>query len=261
MYKLDNGIITDCTPFRRPTVSVIGCGGTGGFVAEGLCRLLPTTTRVLLVDMDQVEERNLYRSNFTSADLGKFKSEVLARHLAQKYDRAIAYSTLPVGMLELPRGLVIGCVDNGLARKQIGDKLPERSWWIDSGNGQNYGQVLIGNHPGKGYNFYFFERDICYWLPVPTLQQPQLLAHERRHRSCDEAVAADEQGPTINEAMAVLVLEVVRQIIQRTCTWMQLYLDLDAGTMHSVMATPDAVATILKVSVRRLTAPEKGGEK
>ena len=33
-YHLDNAFLLD-----NPWITVVGCGGTGGFVAEGLCRL------------------------------------------------------------------------------------------------------------------------------------------------------------------------------------------------------------------------------
>lgn len=256
MYRLTNVMINE-----RSTVTVVGCGGTGGFVAEGLCRLMPQSLRLLLIDCDRLEERNLGRSNFTMYDLDLFKSEALAKRLASRYNRPIAYSTLPVGMVDLPKGLVIGCVDNGEARRQITDRLVLPSWWIDSGNGKNYGQVLVGNRSDKDNGRYYFEEGICFWLPLPTIQQPALLNQEPRRRSCDEAVAADEQGPTINQAMAALVLEFVRRLIEGNCTWMQLYLDLDAGMLHPVMASPELVAAVMKKRIKRLVAPEKGGEK
>ena len=37
-YYLDNAFLLD-----NPWITVVGCGGTGGFVAEGLCPPLPGT--------------------------------------------------------------------------------------------------------------------------------------------------------------------------------------------------------------------------
>ncbi len=96
---------------------VVGCGGTGGFVAEGLARLLPKNIRLNLIDHDRVEDRNLRRQNFYPEDLDKFKSEVLAERLARKYGRPIAYSILPfshqvTGRDNYQSTLYIGCVDN-----------------------------------------------------------------------------------------------------------------------------------------------------
>lgn len=251
MYKLDNRSIQ-----RSPNVTVVGCGGTGGFVAEGLCRILPHSMHILLIDCDRVEERNLVRSNYTEADIGQFKSEALARRLSTRHGRPIAYSTLPVGLAKLPDGIVIGSVDNGLARLHIAKQLPSGDWWIDSGNGQNYGQVLIGNEK-QIHACPYFKDDICWGLPLPTVQRPELLAQEPRRRSCDEAVALNEQGPIINLVMAALVLEVVRRLIDGTCAWMQLYLDLDAGSLYPVMATPEVVARLTGIKVNKLVVTER----
>jgi hypothetical protein len=219
-------------------ISVIGCGGTGSFVAEGLCRILPERARLVLIDFDRVEERNLIRQNFTEDDLGKVKSEALALRLAHKYRRAIAYSTVPVHMTEFKRGLVIGCVDNGLARQDIARKYkPDpyggfHHWWVDAGNGENYGQILIGN-----YDVAAFRENKFVALPLPTMQQPALLNQIPPVLDCAQIA---EQGPTINQGMAFLVVEVVRRLIDESCPWMQLYLDIENGTLRPVFATPEA---------------------
>jgi hypothetical protein len=249
---------------HRYQVAVIGCGGTGGFLAEGLCRLLPDQADLVLVDHDRVEERNLTRQNFTAEDLGGFKSERLARRLAQRYGRPVAYSTLPTGTGEAvsPR-LILGCVDNGparaaIARALVPSSLSERQcWWVDAGNGQNYGQILIGNAPAVNMRNAFDEGTLtCCALPLPTVQMPTLLAEAPRALSCAEAVERGDQGPTINQVMASLMLEVVRRLITGTCTWMQLYVDMDAGTMTAVPASPEAVSRVLG---RKQRPRQRGG--
>ena len=236
---------------RIPAIIIVGCGGTGGFVADGLARMLPPNICLILIDMDRVEERNLNRQSFTVADVGLFKSEALAKRLAGKYQRPVQYSVLPVGAADLPRGLVVGCVDNGLARQAIADRIHDGQWWIDSGNGRNYGQILIGNSKIEKLRP-SFNADLCVRLPLPTVQQPALLAQVPRQRSCTEAVAADDQSPTINQAMGALVLEVVRRIIEGTCPWMQLYLDLEAGTLTPTMATPEVVSRLTRIKTSKL---------
>jgi tRNA A37 threonylcarbamoyladenosine dehydratase len=149
MYTLDNQFMQySCN------VTVVGCGGTGGFVAEGLCRILPERAVLLLIDPDRVEERNLLRQNFYITDLGEYKSEALAHRLAAKFNRPVAHSTLPVSMVKGTHNIIIGCVDNGLARGSIAEIAAPRGylthtrlsgWWVDAGNGENYGQILIGN--------------------------------------------------------------------------------------------------------------------
>jgi len=247
MYTLNNSFARG-----RFTVTVVGCGGTGGFVAEGLCRILPPRADLVLVDHDRVEEANLGRQNFTRTELGCFKSEALAKRLAVRFARPVAYSILPIGMARIiTPGLVIGGVDNGPARRDIAEETVWNrfldAWWVDAGNGDNFGQILIGNYrrvdiPHQSFSL---EERKCYFLPLPTLQRPDILAQRPPERNCAEAVVAREQGPVINQAMASIVIEVVRRIIEGTCSWMQLYLDLEAGTLSPVLATPEAVAKII----------------
>jgi len=241
---------------RTAAIIVIGCGGTGGFVAEGLARMLPQATDLVLIDMDTVEERNLNRQSFTATDIGLFKSAALAKRLAGKYQHPVQYSVLPVGAGDLPRGIVVGCVDNGPARQAIAEHLHDGQWWVDSGNGPNFGQVLVGNSKTKKLRPSFIA-DLCCRLPFPTIQQPAILAQAPRQRSCAEAVATDDQSPTINQAMGALVLEIVRRILEGTCPWMQLYLDLDAGTLTPTMATPEAVSRLTGIKPSRLIVKER----
>jgi len=261
MYKLNNHLLPNYAN-QALKVCVVGCGGTGGFVAEGLCRLLEDDVVLLLVDHDHVEERNLVRQNFYKNELGMLKSEALARRLCTKYYRRIAYLTNPISMLETMPEIIIGCVDNGLARRDIADKIIKnwksqslyRGWWVDAGNGHNFGQVLIGNCPTDYIKKTFETKaEVCYGLPLPTEQRPDLLLELPPAPACAEAVARDEQSPTINQCVGALVLEVVRRILNGTCSWMQLSLDMDTGTLTPTLATPENIAAMLRINVRGLT--------
>lgn len=228
-------------------------------MAEGLCRILPPWAALFLIDPDRVEERNLLRQNFAREELGQFKSEALALRLAKRYGRPVAYTILPVGLAEVRSALVIGCVDNGPARGGISGK--SYTWWIDAGNGENYGQILIGNALPRSLDRGFHPNGICSALPLPTIQRPELLAQMPPRRDCAGAVEVGEQGPAINQAMAALVVEVTRRIIEGTCSWMQLYLDLEAGSLRSVPATPETVARITGIRISRLIEKPQSSEK
>ena len=251
MYTLDNSFAVSRNRFE---VVVAGCGGTGGFAAEGLCRILPPNALLVLVDHDRVAERNLIRQNFTREDLGQIKSEALACRLSRKYQRPVAYSTLPIGFTPLKdAGIVAGCVDNGPARRDIAriftrHEYPPPAWWIDSGNGENYGQVLIGNCPDKAGYTMQADKSKWRWLPLPTVQRPDLLAQQPPARNCADI---SEQGPTINQGMAALVIEVIRRMIEGTCSWLQLYLDMSTGTLSPVLATPEAIEDIIGKKFKR----------
>jgi PRTRC genetic system ThiF family protein len=264
---------------------LFGCGGTGGFVAEGLCRLFTGTKhRIFLVDPDRVEEHNLLRQNFFKPDVGRFKAQALAERLSKQYGREVNYCCLPVEELSVAdRAEVnIGCVDNARAREILqyaGYQAPsgrctyrktgEGQWYIDAGNGEHSGQVLIGNAWARELQKSFrphrdvyppdykqaFEDGICERLPLPTVQQPALLApapEPVRRLDCAEAVIANGQSPVINQAMAALVLQFVYRLMRGELTWMAAYLDLENGTMSTVNADPEIVSRISGLSVKQL---------
>ena len=119
-------------------VVIVGCGGTGSFLAESICRLLTGTTHQLhLVDPDTVETRNTLRQNFYPAEIGVNKAEALARRLARNFAVPISYSQRRLTTdchsktwfetperdtpCPLPSGIqiLIACVDNAAARLAV----------------------------------------------------------------------------------------------------------------------------------------------
>jgi PRTRC genetic system ThiF family protein len=271
-WKVSNKRLKD-----HPTIMVVGCGGTGGFVAEGLCRLLVgKKADIILVDHDRVERHNLRRQCFYESDMGKFKSQALAERLSRLYGREIAFSVCPYSR-ELDMGdrrhgdinIIIGCVDNAAARESIADfhHATRREWWIDAGNGQHSGQVLVGNDdnkwPGNFAGCFTLSGEV-ETLPMPTIQQPSLLIptpKPKRQIDCAQAVEADEQSPVINQAMAMLVLEMVSRFLAGTLDYMGVYIDLDAGTMSRVPVTPKEVARIMGIKERHLMETAKKSKK
>jgi len=252
-------------------IAVVGCGGTGGFVAEGLCRLLNgSDIPILLIDHDRVEPHNLVRQNFYAGDVGKFKSHALAERLSRQYGRRIGFSVYPymhdlVGedyggglATQAIRGIIIGCVDNADARRAISENMAFSNWWLDAGNGFASGQVLLGNATRRESLEGSFSEvyRMVNRLPIPSWQLPSLLAPPTKEKTdtldCAEAVAADEQGPVINQAMATLVLEFVHRMLKGTLTWMGAYIDLEAGTLQPVPAEPETVARMCGVKVDTL---------
>jgi len=88
------------------------------------------------------------------------------------------------------------------------------------------------------------------------VQLPSLLAPPTSPvdipRDCADAVAAEEQSPVINQAMATLVLEFMHRLLTGKLSWMGAYLDLEAGTLQPVPAEPEVVARMLGVKVDTL---------
>ena len=274
-YYLDNEFQLD-----NPWITVVGCGGTGGFVAEGLCRLFTgREATIVLVDHDRVEPHNLLRQNFHKEDVGKFKSQALADRLARAYGRSIGYSVYPLrgedagdqgqsypGLPGQGGGLLIGCADNAAARRAMAECLPgsPNLWLIDAGNDTNWGQILVGNVADNLlWDESAFVGETCHLLPAPTVQRPDLLtAVPTTPPDVDCAAALDltDQDPTINQVMASLVLQVVRRMAAGTCPFMGLYLDMEQGTVTPTYATPEAMARVVGTSPEMLIGKAESPE-
>ena len=263
------------------TIVLVGCGGTGGFLAEAVCRLLlGRAARLYLVDPDRVEERNVARQAFDRGEVGRFKAEALAVRLARRFGREVGYAVLPyeralhAEVFAAPSRLrlLLGCVDNAAARRAIAATLDappwpagyahtaQAVWWLDLGNGRNAGQLLLGNATRPEGLRGAFERETgrCRALPAPSLQRPDLLDAPPAPPpalDCAAAVAAGEQGPTVNQAMAALGASVVEKLLAGTCGWMAAYVDLDDGSLRCVPPDPGIVAQLAVLHPNAVAPP------
>ena len=260
-------------------IVVVGVGGTGGFLAEALCRLVTgRKDNILLIDHDIVEPHNLLRQNFSKQDVGRHKSQALAERLAGTFNRPIGYINEPF-IYEMFRNqpitpsnrsefiygsarpdIIIGCVDNAIARAEIAKVINDKSvkkptWIVDTGNGRNWGQILIGNSKSDETIHRSFDETTCYRLPIPTIQRPDLLTHipeEPPDVDCAAAMDLTDQDPTINQMMASLTVQVIRRMLAGTCPFMSLFVDLDHGTVTPTYATPDNVSQITGIDTELL---------
>jgi hypothetical protein len=161
--------------------------------------------------------------------------------------------------------IIIGCVDTAEARRSIADSMSSNwnNWWLDAGNGHHSGQVLLGNTgqpDGLKESFDISSHSVTR-LPLPSLQLPALLipqVEKARPRDCAEAVEDDEQSPTINQAMAMLMVDFIYRLLIGKLTNMGAYIDLDAGTLQTVPATPASVARMCGLKVSELMSNKCG---
>ena len=85
--------------------------------------------------------------------------------------------------------------------------------------------------------------------PAPSRPRPPPVL------DCAAAVAAGEQGPTVNQAMAALGASVVEKLLAGTCAWMAVYVDLDDGTLRCVLPDPGIVAQIAGLHPNAVAPP------
>ena len=244
-------------------IAIVGCGGTGSQVARSVARMLydmqqsrQQTPRLLLIDPDTVEMKNVGRQLFTPADVGQFKAQVLMQrfNLALGLDAVVIPEAVNVEKHLPERGnLVIGCVDNHLARRELAKA--EGTVWIDAGNHASSGQVVIGNTSDAD----LLQRNltplhgIYRYLPNAARVFPQLLEPDdtpQPQASCAENVVANTQDLLINDWLAIVVSQYVYKLLHRQpITSHMTYISADSMGVRSVAICRDELLPYLQVEV------------
>lgn len=252
------------------TVILAGCGGTGSFAALHLARIAYEARRagvklnMIFIDPDTVEAKNIGRQNFCEAEIGLPKAHALASRYSLAFGLGIQALQVGIGESKAIQDwrknqwnslcLVIGCVDSPAARQEIAAAVKgmSRVWWIDAGNDEHSGQVLVGNgtrleiDPALG----------CLELPWPSLQEPGIVTSSPAPAasdglSCAELLALNVQSLMINQAMAGWIgVYASRLLLSRDLDIYQTWVDLRSGTARSEAVTGEA----------EMRGPEVGGQ-
>ncbi len=270
--------------FNKAKIFIIGAGGTGSFAALNLARLafeLPRigkAVEITIIDPDRVESANIPRSNFCAAEIGRFKAQTIAERITLAWGLEIGYSNEKLdyekhikpnsnGFNEIT--ILVGCVDNHLARRELHRVLQESSrynsnsapqnWWIDGGNGKSSGQVLIGSEAKKETpNNHFTIAAICKKLPAPSIIHPELLENQElpqvrenmERLSCPELIRIGEQSLNINQRVAIEIAEMLTEfLLTNNLRRFASYFDLESGTSRSLFCTPEHIEKALKEAV------------
>lgn len=246
--------------FERVQIVQVGCGGTGSFLALHLARLAyhcreqhGLAMRVILVDPDTVETKNIGRQNFCPAEVGQNKAQALMLRLNRAFGLAFQARDMPfdreIGGIKgggQTLWLLVGCVDTGTARSELAAKATQMGgywWWLDCGNHEHSGQVLLGNRTN------LTAPDIsplgfCAGLPLPSVQHPELLAApspaEPAPESCADLALREAQSLMINQAVAGWAAQYIyRMVVARDLDLYATYVDLATGSARSVAIVRD----------------------
>lgn len=219
----------------RPVKIVqLGAGGTGGHIAPHLYRLLYSLdrpVRYIICDGDVVEEKNLVRQNFTPADLGENKAQVLAERYSTVFgmeteyvpafvedeDRLKELLTPTHFRIQRPNSyrqdhviemvILLGAVDNNKSR-QLCHRVfyqAKELIYIDSGNGEYTGQVVCGVRRGGK----------TYYPPIGAVY-PDVLEETDKfptELSCAEASVSAPQSMAANITAATAVVDMVYNVL------------------------------------------------
>jgi len=205
---------------RRVRVTVVGAGGNGSMLLDGLARLdcalraqghpgMDTT----IFDAAVVRHANVGRQRFCKADIGYSKAILMQHRLNAFYD--LDWEVRPENYdPKIPNGnpdLLIGCVDRGDFRHALGSRWAGKrcdTLWLDTGNGSESGQVLLGH------------------LGIPSSEQrlpnvydffgAELLAGDNDDQpSCSLAEALTRQRWAINPMVATVAMTLLDKLFHR----------------------------------------------
>jgi PRTRC genetic system ThiF family protein len=232
--------------YEQLNLYLVGCGGTGSWLAPSLVRMVrllqedDRSVSLTLIDFDRVEAKNIPRQNFIDADLGLNKAEVLALRYGAAWGIEIGVINQPFEPEQVMTGyrtlsVIIGAVDRASARQQIAQLFEQnrshfrdqRCWWVDCGNAETSGQVLIGSTARRdelenGFAYAGTKKNrkplFCRALPSPHIQHPELLEpqpHElsERPQSCREMVLSNRQSLFVNQRVATEAAALINDLL------------------------------------------------
>lgn len=212
---------------RPIKIVMLGAGGTGGYAAPHIYRLLHVLgrpVRFIIADGDVIEEKNLVRQNFVYSDLGENKAKILAERYATAFGMEIEYipefieddnrlielvtpykSGYPDNISEIV--ILIGAVDNNKSRQMCHRifKKMEELIYVDSGNGEYTGQVVCGIR----------RKNRTYYKPIGDIYPDVLIETDKfpTELSCAEAAVSAPQSITANIMAATAIVSYVYNIL------------------------------------------------
>lgn len=245
------------------TITIVGLGGTGAQVARSVARMVYDmqqarlhTPQIILIDPDKVEQKNVGRQLYVEADIGQSKAHVLMRRFNMALGLNIIAIDQPVDAekhFERWGGLIVGAVDNHLARRELAKA--RSAVWIDTGNHFSAGQVVIGNTADYDTMMRYLDgqNGRYAYLPNAGLLFPALLEPEpdakpqpEPQRSCADLVAAREQDLLTNDWMAVAAAQYVYRLLHRhPITSFVSYVSADGMSVRSVPICRDELLAYL----------------
>jgi PRTRC genetic system ThiF family protein len=237
-------------PPHPVTVNVIGAGGNGSQVIQGLARMNMALRAlehpglvVCLYDDDEISMSNCARQLFSVSDIGKNKAEVLIERINRFY--GFNWVSEP-NKFDKHYGnyanIFISCVDSADARVQIGNYwhkfgMSNREWekplyWLDLGNGNKYGQVILGSS-----NIQQSESKFETVSQLPTVDEDIDLEsiEEDNEPSCSIAESLERQDLFINPIISYYGLNLLWKLFKEyRINHRGYYINLDSGKTNPI---------------------------
>jgi PRTRC genetic system ThiF family protein len=218
-------------PPHKITVDLVGLGGTGSIVLTNLARMNEALTglghpglHVRAWDNDIVSSSNMGRQLFSPADLDQNKASVLITRV----NRFFGYEWQAVPRLYIGKetsNITITCVDTAKARIDIHKKIyfspsalsthtDKPYYWLDIGNLQTTGQVILGTLVKIGQPKSEHKRKFVVPTVIEKFPQIKRIKEKDQGPSCSLAEALEKQDLFINSTLAQFGCNILWKLIR-----------------------------------------------
>lgn len=202
-------------PIEPLKVIVIGAGGNGSFLIRELARLSNTLRaldhaglHVTIYDPKLVNEISTFRQDFYNEDIDQYKSIALANRMNRLYGtnwKGIPTKFNPKEYSHRDADIIITCVDENKARLQVqklmrNSQIRQVTYWIDSGNGKDFGQVVVGG---------------CGLKTVFDLYPAMIEQEDKNEPSCSVRESLSYQDFLINRRISTEITEIVETLLTK----------------------------------------------
>ena len=241
-------------PVHPIFVDVVGAGGTGSQVITFLARLnlalkafgLPGLM-VTVWDGDKIGVENLGRQLFFESEIGVHKATAIVQRVNRLY--GFGWHAVPRNYARTKEkwrcNVIISCVDKFESRKIVHDIFYtptsasfefDSYYWIDTGNGRDYGQVFLASKQIKQPKTTKFET-------VPKLPSMFDLYPEDKLKeddknsgpSCSLAEALYQQDLFINPAVALFAVDLFKKMLVNMVIGIRgAYINLATNTVNPI---------------------------
>ena len=249
------------SPYHPVTVLVAGAGGTGYQVITSLARMSVALQalghpglHLTAFDPDTVTEANIGRQLFSETELGLNKATALVTRVNSFFGyaweaRECRYPIITKeGDKSVPlANIIITCTDNTRSRldlwrflkkyreyKNNDEKAP--IYWMDFGNAQTTGQVMVGNIRSK-----ISQPASSEYLPMPRMNviteevSYSTIREEDSGPSCSLAEALRKQDLFINSMLAQIGCDILWRMFREGRTFYRgAYLNLDTLRVNPI---------------------------
>jgi PRTRC genetic system ThiF family protein len=226
---------------KTVNVVVVGAGGTGSALMSRLMQLHfamkelnhPGGLHVTLYDDDIVSPANIGRQCFFPQDVGQYKSTLIVNRLNHCW--GTNWKAVPKKLKKsdsINADIIIGCVDSRKGRAAIiGAVNSYHCYYIDSGNSENSGQVVIGELVKANRKAVRLPHVADFF---PDMVDVKLDAEDDKP-SCSVAKALEKQSLVINNTMANEVFNLMWMLFRNgKLTYSGKFVNLETGTARPI---------------------------